>query len=78
MVVIAFFNQTWWLVRGVSHLQDMLNAREAPELEISIVTCGAWAEVMRLWEEPEYGKMPWAIHPKIIDRIKSRERTTVT
>ena len=38
----------------------------------------ALAEVVRLWKEPEEGAMPWAIHPKIIERLKSRERTTVT
>lgn len=76
-VVIAYFNQTWWLVQGESHLQDMLAAKEAPELEIAIVTCEAWRDVMQLWEQPVFGKMPWAINPKIIERLKSRERTTV-
>jgi hypothetical protein len=33
---------------------------------------------MQLWDDPEFGKMPWAINPKIIERIKTRERTTVT
>jgi hypothetical protein len=74
-VVIAYFNETWWLVQGVTYLNDMLAAKEAPELEISIVTCRIWSEVLKLWEEPESGKMPWAIHPKIIERLKTRERT---
>ncbi|HUC63862.1 MAG TPA: hypothetical protein VMA53_00445 [Stellaceae bacterium] len=77
-VTIAFCNETWWLVRGESHLHDMLAAKEAPELEIEIVTCRVWAEVLRLWEAPEFGKMPWAINPKIIERLKSRANTTVT
>jgi hypothetical protein len=77
-VVIAYFNETWWLVAGESHLQDMLAATEGPDLEISIVTCGAWPQVMQMWEEPEDGKLPWAINPKIIERLKSRERTTVS
>ena len=74
-VIIAYYNETWWLVQGTSHLDDMLAAKEAPELEISIVTCRAWSEVVKLWEEPEFGQMPWAIHPKIIERLKTRERT---
>jgi hypothetical protein len=77
-VLIAYHNETWWLVQGESHLHDMLSAKESPELPIDIVTCTAWAEVLRLWEAPEYGKMPWAINPKIIERLKSRERTTVS
>jgi hypothetical protein len=77
-VVIAYFNETWWLVQGESHLQDMLGAKESPDLPISIVTCTIWSEVMQLWDDPEFGKMPWAINPKIIERIKTRERTTVT
>ena len=75
-VIIAYFNDTWWLVQGVTHLDDMLAAKEAPDLKISLVTCRAWTEVMKLWEEPEYGKLPWAIHPKIVERIKAREHTT--
>lgn len=77
-VVIAYCNQTWWLVQGTSHLQDMLYGKELPDLEIAIVACSAWSEVMQLWDEPEFGKCPWAIHPKIIERLKSRERTTVS
>lgn len=56
----------------------MLYGKESPDLEIAIVACGAWGEVMQLWDEPEFGKCPWAIHPKIIERLKSRERTTVS
>jgi hypothetical protein len=77
-VVIAYCNETWWLVRGESHLQEMLQAKESPELEIALITCGAFAEVIKLWEQPVFGKMPWAINPKIVERLKSRERTTVT
>jgi len=77
-VVIAYCNQTWWLVQGVDHLQDMLAARESPQLDIEIVSCKVWAEVTELWIEPEFGKLPWAINPKIIERLKSRERTTVS
>jgi len=75
-VVIAHFNETWWLVQGTIHLDDMLGAKESSELEIAIVTCRVWGDVMKLWEDPDFGKMPWAIHPKIIERLKSRERTT--
>jgi hypothetical protein len=77
-VTIAYCNGGWWLVRGVAHLNDMLAAREAPDLTIEIVTVAAWPEVLRLWEEPEIGKFPWQINPKIIDRLKSRECTTVS
>jgi hypothetical protein len=77
-VVIAYCNDTWWLVQGVNHLNDMLAAKESAELEISIVSCRVWSEVLRLWEQPEFGDLPWAIHPKIIERLKSRERTTVS
>lgn len=77
-VVIAYFNDTWWLVQGVDHLHDMLAATESPDLRITLVTCAAWREVLDLWLEPEEGKMPWAINPKIVARLKSRERTTVS
>jgi hypothetical protein len=77
-VVIAYCNETWWLVEGGSHLYDMLRAAEGPDLEVAIVSCSAWSEVIRLWKEPEEGSMPWAIHPKVIERLKSRERTTVS
>jgi hypothetical protein len=77
-VVIAYFNETWWLVQGVAHLQDMLAARESPDLTIALVTCAAWRDVVVLWTEPEEGQMPWAINPKIVARLKSRERTTVS
>lgn len=76
-VIIAHCNQTWWLVQGESHLHEMLAAKESPELEISLITCELWRDVIRLWEEPVEGKMPWAIHPKIVERLKSRERTTI-
>jgi len=76
-VVIANCNNTWWLVQGVDHLQDMLCAREAADLVIDLVTCKAWADVLKLWLEPELGKLPWAINPKVIERLKARECTTV-
>jgi hypothetical protein len=77
-VVIAYHNETWWLVQGVDHLYDMLAAKESPDLDIAIVACRVWGEVLRLWAEPEEGKMPWAINPKVIERLKTRERTTVS
>ena len=77
-VVIAHFNETWWLVQGTVHLDDMLEAKESQDLEIALVTCKVWREVLQLWEQPEVGQMPWAIHPKIIERLKSRDRTTST
>jgi hypothetical protein len=76
-VVLAHFNDTWWLVKGVSHLNDMLSATEGPDVEIALVTCSGWPDVMKRWEEPEEGKLPWAINPKIVERLKSRKRTTV-
>jgi hypothetical protein len=75
-VVIAYFNETWWLVRGVDHLDDMLSPDTPASLRIEIVTCEAWPNVLRLWEEPEEGKMPWAINPRVIERLKLRENTT--
>lgn len=77
-VVIAYCNETWWLVEGDDHLYDMLQAKEAPELDITIINCRAWGQVLKLWMQPEEGQMPWAIHPKVIERLKTRERTTVT
>jgi len=75
-VLIAYFNETWWLVHGVDHLDDMLSGAEAADLTIQMVTCKTFAEVMRLWDEAEDGKMPWAINPKIIERLKTRPATT--
>jgi len=75
-VIIAYFNDSWWLVRGVPHLDSMLKDEAPPELTIEIVSCDSWAGVVRLWEEPEEGKLPWAINPRVITRLKSRERTT--
>lgn len=77
-VIIAYFNQTWWLVQGVDHLHDMLAGTEAPELEITLVTCREWRDVTQLWAEPELGKIPWAINPVIIERLKTRAHTTVS
>jgi len=76
-VMIAYCNETWWLVQGTGHLHDMLAGKESPELEIALVTCSAFSDVIKLWDEPEFGKCPWAINPKIVERLKSRERTTV-
>jgi hypothetical protein len=75
-VIIAYFNDTWWLVHGVAHLDDMLANREPPELRIEIVACAGWDGVLRLWDEPEEGKLPWAINPRVIERLKQREKTT--
>lgn len=77
-VVIAYCNQAWWLVQGVGHLDDMLAARESPDLIIDLITCKMWSEVIKLWEEPEFGKMPWAINPKIVERLKGRQQTRVS
>jgi hypothetical protein len=77
-VVIAFFNETWWYVQGETHLDDVLAGREAPELSISLVTSAKWADIMKMWETPEVGQMPWAINPKIIERLKLRPTTTVS
>ena len=77
-VIIAYFNQTWWLVQGVHHLHDMLAGTEPPELAITIVTCREWRDVVQLWAEPELGKIPWAINPVIIERLKTRTHTTVS
>ena len=71
-VVIAFFNDTWWYVKGEAHIDDVLAGSESAELAISLVTCGKWGEVMELWETPAVGQMPWAINPKIIARLKTR------
>ena len=76
-VLIAYFNETWWLVRGETHLDVMLAAKEPQDLMIEIRTVSAWPEVVNLWEAPADFKMPWAINPKIIERIKSRPCTTV-
>ena len=76
-VVIAFFNDTWWYVKGEAHIDDVLAGSEPAELAISLVTCGKWGEVMELWETPAVGQMPWAINPKIIARLKTRAQTTV-
>ena len=74
-MVIAYFNETWWLVKGEQHLDDVLAAKEAEDLEISLIVCKAWVEVLKLWEAPDFSGMPWAINPKIIARLKARERT---
>jgi hypothetical protein len=76
-VVIAFFNDTWWYVKGEAHIDDVLAGDEAAELTISLVTCSKWPDVMTLWDEPKPGQMPWAINPKIIERLKLRPHTTV-
>jgi hypothetical protein len=75
-VVIAYCNDTWWLVKGEVHIDDVLAAKEEPDLPIALVVCEKMGDVMQLWEAPEFGKMPWAINPSIIERLKTRERTT--
>ncbi len=74
-VIIAYFNDTWWLVRGVAHLDDILSGKESPDLQIEIVSCDAWVNVVQMWDEPEEGKLPWAINPRVIERLKLRDRT---
>ncbi len=75
-VIIAYFNDTWWLVHGVAHLDAMLADKASPDLRIEIVTCDAWTNVVRLWDEPEEGKLPWAINPRVIERLKLRDNTS--
>jgi hypothetical protein len=77
-VIIAFCNETWWIVKGVAHLDDVLAGNEPPALTISLVTCDKWPDLMKLWEAPEIGQLPWAINPKVIERLKTRPQTTLS
>jgi hypothetical protein len=77
-VIIAYCNDTWWYVKGDAHIDDVLAGTEAGDLTISLVACPKWPDVMKLWEAPEIGQMPWAINPKIIERLKTRPHTTVS
>ncbi len=76
-MTIAYFNDTWWLVHGVAHLDSILSAQEKPELKIGLVACDSWAKILQMWDEPEEGQHPWAINPRIIERLKTRENTTI-
>ena len=76
-VVIAFYNETWWYVKGEAHIDNVLAGSEGAELTISLVSVEKWPDVMALWETPEVGQMPWAINPKIIERLKARPQTKV-
>jgi hypothetical protein len=64
-------------VQGEAHIDNVLAGTEAADLSISLITRNRWVEVMQLWEAPEVGRMPWAINPKIIERLKTRPTTTV-
>jgi hypothetical protein len=77
-VIIAFCNETWWYVKGDAHLDEVLAGSEPPALTISLVVCTKWPDVMKIWEAPIAGQMPWAINPKIIERLKTRPQTTVS
>ncbi len=68
-VKIAYYDETFWLVVGEKYIDIILAGHEELECEVVFVTCETWPEVKELWEIPD-GQMPWAIHPKIIARLK--------
>ena len=70
-VKIAYYDETFWLVVGEKYIDIILAGREKLECEVEFVTCKTWVEVKELWEKPG-GQMPWAIHPKIIARLKQQ------
>lgn len=70
-VKFAYYDETFWLVVGEKYIDIILAGREKLECEIEFVTCKTWVEVQELWEKPS-GQMPWAIHPKIVARLKQQ------
>ncbi len=70
-VKIAYYDETFWLVTGEKYIDIILWGREKLECEVEFVTCKTWVEVKELWGKPG-GQMPWAIHPKIIARLKQQ------
>ena len=71
LVKIAYHDETFWLVVGEKYIDIILAGREKLECEVEFVTCETWTEVKELWEAPD-GQMPWAIHPKIVARLKQQ------
>ena len=70
-VTLAFYNDNHWLVVGERHIHAILEGTERPEINVNFVTCNSWGMVLELWEDP-VGQMPWAIHPRIVARLKAR------
>ena len=70
-VTLAFYNNTYWLVVGERHIHTILEGTEKLEFNVNFVTCNSWGMVIELWEKP-VGQMPWAIHPKIVARLKAQ------
>ncbi len=74
-VTLAECGGTHWLVEGEQHLDELLMGSFSPDLTIEFVTCRDKSDLHRLWSELSAeagpGRDPWAIHPGLIDRIRS-------
>jgi hypothetical protein len=73
-ITLAELNGCAWLVGGEPFLDDLLANTLPAHISIEIVPCESQEEVHALWVrhngEPTTPGMPWAIHPKILERIQ--------
>jgi outer membrane protein OmpA-like peptidoglycan-associated protein len=75
-ITLAEFNGRVWLVSGESYIDDLLANRLSEDVSIEFVRCESQRDIRDLWVQncgsPEAGtgSAPWAIHPKIAERIR--------
>ncbi len=74
-VTLAECEGNVWLVEGEQHLDALLLGSFPPDLRIEFVACASQDELRGLWAELSGnagpGCDPWAIHPGLVERIRS-------
>ncbi len=72
-VVLAQMGEQLWLVAGEDHLDQLLMGQLAAAVDVELVPCAAWRDVVALWEasgEMQAGSaQPWAINPALMSRV---------
>ena len=71
-VIIGTYEEAHYLLKGVKYIDQMLLGYEKLDCTVGFVSCTSWRDVIEKWQESD-GSMPWAIHPKIIQRLKDEQ-----
>jgi len=76
-IILTEYRGKAWLVRGERYIDDLLMNTLPAEVSIEIITCQSESDVRAMWKEdgwePDSGRMPWMIHPGIINRIRGQQ-----
>jgi hypothetical protein len=76
-IILAEYRGKAWLVRGERYIDDLLMNTLSAEVSIEIMTCQSESDVRAMWLEdgwePESGRMPWMIHPGIVNRVRGQQ-----